>query len=120
MFVLAVNCQRDESADIDADRGLPSTEVSPRQLQNRAREIVSSEEYQGAMDQIDSFASKIHDEHFFTEDLFDVENKTYNYDLISKKLSMTSFQSAGEFVQEYEKMFYSIKDFTMKYPELAN
>ena len=120
MFVLAVNCQRDESADIDADGGQPSTEVSPRQLQNRAREIVSSEEYNNALNQSELFIKKIHDEHFFTEDLFDVENNTYNYDLIKERLSMTSFKSADEFVQEYEKMFYSIQKLVKKNPELAD
>ena len=121
MFVLAVNCQRDESADIDADRGLPSTEVSPRQLQDRAREIVSSEEYENVINQLELFFSKIHSgEKFYTEDIFDLENDTYNYDVINERLPMTSFKSAEEFVKGYETAFYSIQKLTIKYPELIN
>ena len=36
ILLLAVNCQRDESADIGVEEDQSSTEVSPRQLQNRA------------------------------------------------------------------------------------
>ena len=40
-IVLVLSCQRDESADIGVNEVQPSTETSPRQLQNRAREIYS-------------------------------------------------------------------------------
>ena len=119
-LLLAISCQKDESADIDADGGQPSTEVSPRQLQNRAREIVNSEEYQAFVNQNRSFLSKINSKDFFTEDLIDEENETYNYDVINERLSMTSFESAEEFVREYEKIFYNTQKLVKKYPELAN
>ena len=118
MLLLAASCQKDESADIDADGGQPSTEVSPRQLQNRAREIVNSEEYNALMEQNKSFIGKIHSEKFYTEDLFDVENETYHYDVINERLSMTSFESAEEFVQEVEKSYYLAKALVKKFPEL--
>ena len=120
MFVLAVNCQRDESADIDADRGLPSTEVSPRQLQDRAREIVNSEEYRENTIAIKSFFDKIHNRGFFTKDLFDLENEAYNYDVINERLSGTSFSSTEEFISEYEKLFYSFQKLVTKHPSLIN
>ena len=121
ILLLAVNCQKDESADIDADGGHPSTEVSPRQLQNRAREIVNSEEYLKFTDQTDLFLEKIHDENFFTLELFDFDNETYNYDVINERLSGTSFDSAEEFVREYEKAFYSAQKLVTKYQtNLAN
>ena len=119
-IVLVLSCQRDESADIGVNEVQPSTEASPRQLQNRAREIVSSEEYQGAMTQLKLFTDKIHNEHFFTEDLFNVEDYTYNYDLIKKRLYMTSFASAEEFVWEYEKMFYSIQELVKRNPNFTD
>ena len=117
-LLLAASCQKDESADIDADGGQPSTEVSPRQLQNRAREIVNSEEYQAFVNQNRSFLSKINSKDFFTEDLIDEENETYNYDVINERLSMTSFESAEEFVQEVEKTYYLTKALVDKYPGL--
>ena len=120
MLLLAASCQKDESADIDADGGQPSTEVSPRQLQDRAREIVNSEEYREFTDQSESFIDKIHDENFFTLELFDFDNETYNYDLINERLSGTSFESAEEFVQEYENMMRLGFEMGKKYPEIAN
>ena len=111
--------QQDESADVNAEQS--NTEVRARQMQVRAREIVNSEVYNNALNQFELFAKKIYDEHFFTEDLFDVENNTYNYDLIKERLSMTSFKSAEEFVQEYEDMFYSVQQkLVKKNPELAD
>ena len=76
--------------------------------------------YNNALNQFELFAKKIYDEHFFTEDLFDVENNTYNYDLIKERLSMTSFKSAEEFVQEYEDMFYSVQKLVKKNPNFAD
>ena len=120
MLLLAASCQKDESADIDADGGQPSTEVSPRQLQNRAREIVNSEEYQAFVNQNRSFLSKIHSRGFLSEGLFNFENGTYNLDVIKERLSMTSFESAEEFVQENEKVAYNTQELVKKYPELTN
>ena len=105
MFVLAVNCQRDESADIDADGGLPSTEVSPRQLQNRAREFAVS--IDGLMDKYDYFLSKIDDkEKFFAdaEDIIEQDNETYNYPKIQKILAYTSFKSVDELINQLKEM----------------
>ena len=119
MLVLAFNCQKDETVDINAG-GQPSTEVSPRQLQNRAKEIVNSEEYQAFVNQTDMFLSKIHGEDFLTEEIIDEENETYNYDVINERLSMTSFESAEEFVREYEEAFYSTQKLMVKYPDFAN
>ena len=89
-------------------------------MQVKAREIVNSEEYQSLIDQNKSFISKIHSKKFYTEDLFDVGNETYNYDVIRERLSMTSFKSVEEFVQEYEKMFYSVQELVKKNPDFTN
>ena len=70
------------------------------------------------MEQNKSFIGKIHSEKFYTEDLFDVENETYHYDVINERLSMTSFESAEEFVQEVEKSYYLAKALVKKFPEL--
>ena len=45
-------------------------------------------------------------------------NETYNYDVIRERLSMTSFKSVEEFVQEVEKTYYLAKALAKKYPEL--
>ena len=119
MLVLAFNCQKDETVDINAG-GQPSTEVSPIQLQDRAREIVNSEEYRNFTSQTDVFLSKIHSEDFLTEELIDEENEAYRYDVINERLSGTSFESAEEFVREYEKMVHLGAELGKKYPDLAN
>ena len=119
ILLFAFSCeQQDESADVNAEQA--NTEVRARQMQVKAREIVNSEEFNNAINQSELFAKKIYDEHFFTEDLFDAENNTYNYDLIKERLSMTSFKSAEEFVREYEDMFYSVQKLVKKNPELAD
>ena len=64
ILLLAVNCQTDESADIGIKENLP-TEGIDAQSQARAREIVNSEEYENAMNQMEMFISKVNDEHFF-------------------------------------------------------
>ena len=119
ILLLAVNCQTDESADIRLKENLP-TEGIDLQSQARAREIVESKEYQSLMNHNKSFIGKIHSEKFYTEDLFDLENETYHYDVIRERLSMTSFESAEEFVQETEKTYYLAKALVEKFPELTN
>ena len=89
-------------------------------MQVKAREIVNSEEYQNFVDQNESFISKIHSENFLSEDIIDEENAMYNYDVINERLSGTSFESAEEFVREYEKMFYSAQKLVKKYPGLKS
>ena len=116
---MAVNCQTDESADIGIKENLP-TEGIDAQSQARAREIVNSEEYENAMNQMEMFISKVNDEHFFTGELFNVEKQTYNYNVINERLSMTSFKSAEEFIQEYEKMFYSIQELVKRNPNFTD
>ena len=93
-------------------------------MQDRAKEIVGSKDYLDAMNKRDLFFDKTYssdaDEPFFTEDLIDVENQTYNYDLINKKLHNSSFQSAEEFVKMYEDLFYSMQNLMNEYPDLKN
>ena len=120
MFVLAVNCQRDESADIDADRGLPSTEVSPRQLQNRAREIVSSEEFDELLSVNISFLDKIHDKKMFLEEGLVDNNGEFNENVLKERLSYTSFQSVDEFFQELEEVLTISGKFGGKYDNLQD
>ena len=114
---MAVSCQTDESADIGIKENLP-TEGVDTQSQARAREIVNSEEYENAMNQMEMFISKVNDEHFFTGEFINDENETYNYDLIRERLPMTSFESAEEFVQETEETYYLAKALVEKFPEL--
>ena len=105
VLLLCVQCQKEEP-DLNVENNTTSTEqpTQKKDLSVRAREIVHSEEYRGFVKQSESFFNKIQDENFFTLELFDFDNETYNYDLIRKRLSGTSFKSAEEFVQEYEKM----------------
>ena len=119
MILLAVNCQTDESADIGIKKNLP-TEGIDLQSQARAREIVESKEYREFTNQNESFFDKIQDENFFTLELFDFENQTYNYDLINQRLQGTSFKSAEEFVREYEKMISLGVELGKKHPDLAD
>ena len=119
ILLLAVNCQTDESADIGIKENLP-TEGIDAQSQARAREIVNSDEYREFTNQNESFFDKIQDENFFTLELFDFDNQTYNYDLINKRLSGTSFKSAEEFVREYEKMISLGVELGKKHPDLAD
>ena len=119
ILLFAFSCeQQDESADVNAEQA--NTEVRARQMQVKAREIVNSEEYQNFVDQNRLFLSKIHSEDFLTKEFIDEENATYNYDLIRERLSMTSFKSVEEFVQEYENAFYNTQKLLKKYPKLTN
>ena len=118
MLLLAISCQKDESADIDADGGQPSTEVSPRQLQIKAREITNSMEYQNLMDQVELLTNKIYDgKNFFTEDIYNVETGSYNRDLIRERLSMTSFKSVDEFIHNFTDLATASKQLGAKYYE---
>ena len=100
-------------------KNLP-TEGIDLQSQARAREIVESEEYREFTNQNESFFDKIDDENFFTLELFDFDNQTYNYDLINQRLQGTSFKSAEEFVREYEKMISLGVELGKKHPDLAD
>ena len=86
-------------------------ELSKTELEKRAREIVSSKKHQKFTNQTDLFLSKIHNKNFLTERIIDEENQTYRYDLIEERLSMTSFKSVEEFIQEYEKLIYNAQKF---------
>ena len=119
ILLLAVNCQTDESADIGLKENLP-TEGIGTQSQARAREILESKEYLNFTNQNRLFISKIHDGDFLSEEFINDEKETYNYDLIRERLPMTSFESAQEFVREYEKAFYCAQKLVIKYPYFSD
>ena len=113
---LIVQCQRDESTNVEANGEQPATQMSQKQLQTKAKEIVNSEEYQNAINQTRLFFSKIHDDEFITRNLYDMEDDEW-YDTIKKRLPMTSFKSVEEVMEGDEKLFNAIEELSRKYPE---
>ena len=105
ILLFAFSCeQQDESADINAEQA--NTEVRARQMQVKAREIVNSEEYRNFVDQNELFLSKIHSGDFFSA--------------TNKRLSITSFEPAEDFIKRHEKIAYNTQALLKKYPELKN
>ena len=115
---LIVQCQRDESTNVEANGEQPATQMSQKQLQTKAKEILNSEEWKNYVSQNRSFYNKIHDDGFITRDLFD-EGLEYDdwYDTIQNRLPMTSFKSVEEVMEGDEKAYNSIMEFLKKYPE---
>ena len=114
-----MQCQKDDT-NTNVESEQLKKELSKTELEKRAREIVSSKKHQKFTNQTDLFLSKIHNKNFLTERIIDEENQTYRYDLIEERLSMTSFSSVEEFIQEYEKLFYSAQKLMVQYPSVAN